>query len=113
MKIKRYRLLLFTIILIGALAANVYQTGIRHAYAATTGLVSYWKFDEGGGTAASDSSGSNAGTLQGNATWGTGQIGSHSLKLDGSNNTYVDIPTAVVNTSQSFSVSAWVNLNSL
>src|SRR5258707_1256221 len=80
---------------------------------AATGLVGYWKFDEGSGTTASDASGDGyTGTLQSGAGWATGQIGSHALSLNGSNTSYVDIPNTVVDTTQSFSVAAWVKLNS-
>ena len=37
-------------------------------------LISYWKFDEGGGTIAVDNVGGNHGTLYGDATWTTGVI---------------------------------------
>jgi hypothetical protein len=50
-------------------------------------LVGWWKFDEGGGTTANDSTGKNNGTIYG-ANWTTGRIGS-ALKLDGDD--YVDI----------------------
>lgn len=83
----------------------------RGAHAAGN-LVGYWTFDEGSGTTASDSSGNNfTGTLQGNATWGAGQIGTSSVSLDGSSGTDVDMPEAVVNTTQSYSVATWVRLN--
>jgi hypothetical protein len=81
---------------------------------AATGLAGYWKFDEGSGTTASDASVDGyTGTLQSGASWTTGQIGSHALSLNGSNTSYVDIPNTVVDTTQSFSVAAWVKLNSI
>lgn len=41
----------------------------------TTGLVGHWKFDEGSGTKAADSSGSNnTGTLTNGPTWTAGKI---------------------------------------
>ena len=45
--------------------------------------VAHWKFDEGNGTTAYDSAGSNDGTVTG-ATWTTGQIGG-ALDFDGVN----------------------------
>jgi hypothetical protein len=40
------------------------------------GLVGYWKFDEGSGTTANDSSGyGNNGTLYNSPTWTTGKVG--------------------------------------
>jgi len=47
------------------------------------GEVGYWKFDEGSGTTASDSSGlKNNGTINGEATWTSGKYGG-ALELDG------------------------------
>jgi hypothetical protein len=56
-------------------------------------LVGWWKFDEGGGTVAIDSSGNkHNGTIYGSPTWGKGSPYDNSgyLKFNGSN-TYVDI----------------------
>jgi len=55
-----------------------------------TGLVGYWKFDEGSGTTAYDSSGNNNhGTIYG-ATWANGKYG-NALQFDGIDD-YVEIP---------------------
>lgn len=51
--------------------------------ALTDNLLSYWSFNEGSGTSAADSVGSNTGTLNG-ATWATGLIDDAS-RLDGIN----------------------------
>src|SRR5206468_12056976 len=49
----------------------------------TTGLVGYWPFDEGGGSTASDASGSgNTGTLVSGPVWTAGRRGS-ALVFDG------------------------------
>ncbi len=81
---------------------------------AATGLAGYWKFDEGSGSTAADASGSGySGTLQSGASWTTGQIGSYALNVSGANNSYVEIPTAVVNTAASFSVAAWVKVSAV
>jgi hypothetical protein len=49
----------------------------------TNGLVGYWKFDEGSGTTATDSSGNNnTGTLLNGPIWTTGKVGS-ALSFDG------------------------------
>ena len=53
------------------------------------GLVGYWNFDEGEGTTANDSGGTNHGTING-ATWTTGQVGG-ALEFDGVDD-YVNIP---------------------
>ena len=78
------------------------------------GLGGYWKFDEGTGTTTADASGNgHVATLQSSATWTTGKIGSHALSLNGTPTSFADVASSVVNTAQSFSVAAWVNLNSL
>jgi hypothetical protein len=70
-----------------------------------------WKFDEGSGSTAHDSSGNNyTGTLQGNTSWAKGKIGPYALSLDGSSGTDVDIPYPVVDTTQSYTFAAWVLL---
>jgi hypothetical protein len=50
-----------------------------------SGLVAYWKLDDGSGTSALDSSGNgNTGTLVNGPIWGTGKVGG-SLQFDGVN----------------------------
>ena len=71
-----------------------------------------WKFGEGAGTAAADASGSGRnGTLQGNAGWAVGLVGPQALSLPAGGNGFVDVPAPVVDTSQSFTVTAWVKVN--
>lgn len=74
-----------------------------------SGLVGWWKFNEGSGANATDSSGSgNNGTLVSNPVWTAGKIGG-ALSFSGSN--YVRIPSAdSLNfaTTSSFSYSLWV-----
>ncbi|UFS59934.1 LamG domain-containing protein [Subtercola endophyticus] len=80
--------------------------------AATLGA--YWRLDEGTGTATADSTGDgNNGTLQAGASWTTGQLGTGAVALTGASNSFVDIPTPAVNTSGSYTVSAWVKPNTL
>src|SRR3990167_7744794 len=50
----------------------------------TTGLVSHWKMDETTGTTATDSVGTNNGTLTNGPTWTTGKL-NNALSFDGSN----------------------------
>ncbi|MFH1717095.1 MAG: LamG domain-containing protein [Planctomycetota bacterium] len=58
---------------------------------ASADLVGYWKFDEGSGTVATDSSAyGNDGTLGGNAKWVTGYMGT-ALDFNGSGD-FVEIP---------------------
>ncbi|MFF0309595.1 LamG-like jellyroll fold domain-containing protein [Streptosporangium sp. NPDC004379] len=81
-----------------------------------TGETAYWKFDEASGTTATDSSGKGfPATLKGAASRDTGQLGK-ALKLV--NDIYTDPSDAyavtakpVLNTNQSFSVSAWARLD--
>jgi alpha-L-arabinofuranosidase len=75
-------------------------------------LAAHYALDEGSGTTAADSSGNGAnGTLSSGASWTAGQVGTHAAAFNGSSGN-VDIPKPVVDTSQSFTVSAWVKLNS-
>jgi hypothetical protein len=70
-------------------------------------MVGWWKFDEGRGSTAFDSSGhGNHGTLQGDPQWVDGIIGG-ALDLDGSD--FVTIDGVVDDiTSNNITVSAWV-----
>ena len=102
----------------------------------TEGLVSHWKLDEEDGTIAEDSFGDNDGTLNGGPYWtrqttdlsengntGTTHNISYALDHNGAYNgamsfdgadDYVDTTTAMnFGTSDSFSVSAWINTNSI
>ena len=66
------------------------------AQAADPSLVGWWKFDEGSGGAALDSSGrGNNGTLEGSAGWDVGNFG-NAVSLDGSS--WVEIPPAAWDT---------------
>ena len=69
-----------------------------------------WHFDEGAGKTAADATDpANTGTLIGDAQWVTpGKTGA-ALRLSGAGS--VDIPRPVVDTSGSFTVSAWVRVN--
>ncbi len=74
------------------------------------GVLGHWKFDDGSGLTAKDSSGKgNNGKLINGPTWVTGQIGK-ALKFDGVDD-YVDVPnSASLNpTTGKATVSAWIN----
>jgi hypothetical protein len=61
-----------------------------------------------------DSSGNgNNGTLRAGASWTAGKVGQYAVALTGGSNSFVTIPEPVVDTGQSFSVAAWVKLNTL
>jgi hypothetical protein len=78
------------------------------------GLVGWWRFDEGTGTVAGDSSGNGYnGMIYGAATWVTGKYGD-ALKFNGDGNgNYgsVDIGNVLNMGTSSFSISLWVNFN--
>jgi hypothetical protein len=78
----------------------------------TLGLVGYWRFDEGGGSVANDSSGyRNDGTVyvynQSMANWTTGKFG-NALQFDGIDD-YVSVPSSASLNLQKFTISAWVS----
>ncbi|HVQ93111.1 MAG TPA: LamG domain-containing protein, partial [Mycobacteriales bacterium] len=67
-----------------------------------------WRFDEGTGTtAADDSTAAQPATLTAGASWTSGVVGQHAALFDGSTGA-AEVPNPVVDTSQSFSVAAWV-----
>jgi len=71
-----------------------------------------WPFSEGSGTSTADSSGNgNTGTLGTGVTWAAPGVGAHSIALNGTSAGVVTITGAVVNTSASYTASAWVYLN--
>ncbi|HEY1565911.1 MAG TPA: alpha-L-arabinofuranosidase C-terminal domain-containing protein [Solirubrobacteraceae bacterium] len=83
------------------------------AAAAAPALTGHWAFDEGAGTTAADSSGNNNPlTLANGAGWGAGIVGAHSLAVSTPSQQYAQSAGAVVDTTQSFTVSAWVYLTS-
>jgi hypothetical protein len=74
----------------------------------------HWTFDQGTGTSAPDSSGNaNHATLQAGASWTTGKVGPYAVNLTGATNSFVSAPVPVVDTSQSYTVAAWVKPNNL
>jgi alpha-L-arabinofuranosidase len=74
----------------------------------------YLTFDEGHGTVAADSSGNNNNaTLIGAARWTTGVVGPSALGLPGVPGSYAQIPGDVVDTTKSYTVAAWVKLNTV
>jgi hypothetical protein len=72
------------------------------------GLVGWWRFDEGTGTIAGDSSGNgNNGTIYG-ATWVPGKDGT-ALIFDGTDD-YVECPASASLDVSIFTITAWINL---
>jgi hypothetical protein len=73
------------------------------------GLIGHWKFDEGAGTIAFDSSGlGNDGTLGGDPTFVIGKVDSGAIDLDGIGD-YVEIDGVADDiTTNVFTLSAWI-----
>src|SRR3989344_5646831 len=76
--------------------------------APTDGLVAHWTFDEGSGTTAEDSAGSNTGTLTNGPAWVEGKVGSGALQFGGVDNIVKVSNLPAIEGINSFSVSAWV-----
>lgn len=74
----------------------------------TSDLVGWWKFDEGSGTTAADSSGNNNTANIQNGGWGSGKIAG-ALQMDGGNNSIVRIPnsTSLRTTTNTITVMGW------
>ncbi|MGN6872593.1 MAG: LamG-like jellyroll fold domain-containing protein [Solirubrobacteraceae bacterium] len=95
------------------LAALAVLLGAPTGAGAATGatLTGHWAFDEGSGMVAADSSGGGHPLrLAGGASWGPGVVGPSALSVNGSQQ-YAAATGSVIDTTQSFTVSAWVNLN--
>jgi YVTN family beta-propeller protein len=86
--------------------AYVQQIGGEELGAAGT-----WKFDEGSGNTAADSSPSSRPITLTNAAWIGGKVG-RALQLNGTSSAG-STATAVVDTTGTFSISAWIRLDSL
>jgi len=73
------------------------------------GLVGWWKFDDGGGVTAMDSSGfGNSGTLYNSPAWSSGRVGSGSLTFNNIN-TYVQLATSTQIRVKAKTISFWAN----
>lgn len=77
----------------------------------TTGLIAWWKLDDGSGTTPVDSSGTgNNGTFVGSPTWTTGHIGG-GLSFNGSSQ-YVTAATTGMGSLTTATLAAWMNRSS-
>lgn len=96
------------ILLLTITVSSLSFTNIPTASASLTdGLVGHWTFDEGSGTTAGDSAGSNNGTLTNGPTWIEGKIGNRAISFDGSND-YINTGMTG-NLGDKITISAWVN----
>jgi hypothetical protein len=97
------------------LAALALHPGIAAAQAPLegtgSGLVGWWKFDEGTGTTVYDSSGNgHTGAFVNSPTWVAGRIGGWALSFDGVSS-FVRIPSSTdfdFNLTHEYTISAWV-----
>ena len=73
--------------------------------------VAYWKFDEGSGTAAADSSGNgHNGTLTGGASWRTDGATSTAVTFGGDGqHVRIPNPSALLQPTNTYAISAWVS----
>ena len=97
---------LISFVLLLSISINIANADIK------SDLISYWKLDDGSGTTARDSVGSNDGTLQGDAKWAEGWV-IGAVELDG-NDDYVDCGEGTVfNTvcRDVITLAAWVKAN--
>ncbi|QLH78434.1 hypothetical protein HZS55_14515 [Halosimplex rubrum] len=88
---------------------TVTETAESEIEASEPRLVGSWSFDSGSGDTAADGAGGNDGTLVGDPEWVTGTVGS-ALAFDGSDD-YVDTNANVLDTTEDYSVAAWVKLD--
>lgn len=69
----------------------------------------FYTFEAGSGTTAVDSfSNNNTATLQATAGWTAGKVGSWALNLTGATTSFASVPHPVIDSSQSYTVAAWV-----
>jgi hypothetical protein len=89
------------VLVLGLVLANA-------ANAADPNLVGWWKFDDGSGTTASDSSGNgNNGTLQGNPLWVAGKIGG-ALEFDGDDSVNLGNASMLNLGTDNWAITAWI-----
>jgi len=77
-------------------------------------LIGWWKFDDGAGSVAVDSSGNgNDATVQGSAKWVEGKVGSGALSFDGVNGIVQANESPLMDIDKTLTIAAWVYLNNL
>ena len=78
-------------------------------YGSEKGLVAHWKFDDGSGSTATDSTGANNGTLFGDPNWTDGRING-ALSFDG-NGDYVSVAPIAPLIGNTVTVQAWIRMS--
>lgn len=96
------------IILVFSIAFNPFFFGTASATNLSQNLGGLWRLNEGGGTAASDSSGNSRNGVVTGATWTTGKL-DNGLSFDGDD--YVQI-IGLIGSSTNITLAAWANLTS-
>src|SRR5579875_1846983 len=95
----------------GAATISATVGGVAGSASATvsdTDLAGWWRFQDGSGGSAADSSGNgNAAALENGMTWVTGQNG-YAVSANGTNQ-YVSIPAVNLTSTQAVTWTAWVN----
>ncbi len=77
-----------------------------------SGIISYWKLDDGAGTTAIDSCGTNNGTLMNGPAWTIGRVNG-ALDFEEISSQYVEIPDdPSLDITDAITVEAWVKLES-
>jgi hypothetical protein len=119
MRLCNHRLFIGTFLFLGC-ACLALAPQRAEAVALQTGLINYWKFNEGTGTTLTDTApagiSTDNGTLQGSPTWLTGAAGKFNagLQFDGTTQ-YVQMPTGgdMDFATSGVTLSAWVKLDQL
>lgn len=79
----------------------------------TSNLITWWKFDDGSGSTAADSSGnSNSGTLNNSPSWVSGQIGSNALSFVSTSSQSVTGSASAMGGATKATIAAWINRTS-
>lgn len=101
---KRYPLLLLTIL---GICFFILPNLTQAANPSTTNLTAYWSFDEGTASTSSDSSGNaHTGSLNGNVSWGTGNIGTAVL-FSSTTGQYINTGSDYIGTGDT-TISGWI-----